>query len=261
MEEIQIKKYSVDFTQVSNILLEDNNISLRAKGMYAYLFSKPDGWQFHLNIMQKELQESKGQIRTIINELIEAGYIIRTQFNENGKFGGTIIEFVNIKNRIADRPCSEKTEYGQTLTHNNIYNNNNINNINNTDIKNIKNKNINIFIKKTELSDEEIINGWNEIAKKYQLPTITILSNQRKSKLKTILKKFKLTLAEYYDILDDRIKKSLFLQGVKQIKDGNGGFIFDHSADWHSDFDFFLRESSFVKTLDNKYTDAIFLKK
>lgn len=140
-----IKKYQINFTQVANIVLEDNNLSIKAKGLYAYLFSKPDGWQFHTDVMQKELQETAGQIRTIIKELIKNGYIARKQFNKNGKFGGIIYEFLEVgvckntvcgKNRMRENPYAEKTVCGKTDEHNNIDNINNIYNINNNNIYN-----------------------------------------------------------------------------------------------------------------------------
>lgn len=134
---IKLKKYQTNFTQVSNLVLEDKNLSIKAKGMYAYLFSKPDGWEFHLDIMTKELKETATQIRGIIKELINAGYILRKQVNENGKFGGIIYEFldiitVSVKNRIQKTPYAEKTVCGKTYTHNNtdlISNTENNNNI------------------------------------------------------------------------------------------------------------------------------------
>lgn len=74
-----IKKFNIGFTQVCNEVLTDKSLSLKAKGLYAYLFSKPDGWEFHIDIMKDELQESKAIIRKTIKELIDAGYILREQ--------------------------------------------------------------------------------------------------------------------------------------------------------------------------------------
>lgn len=122
-----IKKYDTGYTQVLNKVLLDENLSLKAKGLYAYLFSKPDGWQFHIDVMEKGLKESKGQIRTIIKELLDLGYIERKQVNENGVFGGIVYEF--IKQNNIEKPCTEKSAYGKTLTHNNIYNLNNTDNL------------------------------------------------------------------------------------------------------------------------------------
>lgn len=136
-----IKKYNTGYTQVLNEMLYDKNLSLKAKGIYAYLFSKPDGWQFHIAVMEQELKESRGQIYSAIKELIDFNYITRYQSNEKGVFGGMVYEFIDIKNRNTDIPCTEKTAYGKNGILNNTDILNNTNNINNTDIiKEEKNK-------------------------------------------------------------------------------------------------------------------------
>lgn len=134
----KIKKCDIGFTITPNYLLNDSKISLRAKGLYSYLFSKPDNWEFHLQIMAKELKESKGQIYSALKELISGGYIARKQINENGRFGGIIYEFLKpcCEKPNTDTPYTEKTAYGSTCTHNNIYIDNN------TDIDNKKDNNI-----------------------------------------------------------------------------------------------------------------------
>lgn len=134
-----IKKFNIGFTQVCNEVLTDKSLSLKAKGLYAYLFSKPDGWEFHIDIMKDELQESKAIIRKTIKELIKAGYIIREQKNESGKFGGIIYEFISVyqKDRVrenrntvlphTDNKDSNNTECLNNNKYlNNIYLNNNI---------------------------------------------------------------------------------------------------------------------------------------
>ena len=115
-----IKKYKVNFTQVSNTVLNDSRLSLKAKGLYAYLFSKPENWVFHVSVMEKELKESKGQIYTTLKELIQFGYIERKQVNENGVFGGVVYEF--IENPHTEIPCTDFSAHGKTDTHNNIDN-------------------------------------------------------------------------------------------------------------------------------------------
>lgn len=125
MEE-KINKFETGFTQVANRVLTDNRLSLRAKGMYAYLFSKPEGWVFHFEAMAAELRESKGLIYSAVNELITAGYIERIQENSGGRFGGITYRFLPYQ----EIPYTEKTAYGKnrirkTVTHSNIYNLNN----------------------------------------------------------------------------------------------------------------------------------------
>lgn len=121
----KITKYDIGFTQVANTVLRDKRLSLRAKGLYAYLFSKPEGWVFHMEVMAEELRESKGLIYSAINELITAGYIIREQVN-NGRFGGIVYKFLP----CTEKPHTENTVYGKNRirkieTHNNKYNLNN----------------------------------------------------------------------------------------------------------------------------------------
>ena len=124
-----IKKFDVGFTQVSNTILNDNQISLKAKGLYAYLFSKPDDWEFHISAMEKELKEKRDAILSTVNELIEHNYITRKQKND-GKFGGILYEFVlpHTENPHTENPYTDNPDT------NNIYNNNKYNNIYNSDL-------------------------------------------------------------------------------------------------------------------------------
>lgn len=124
-----IKKFDVGFTQVSNIILNDNQISLKAKGLFAYLFSKPDDWEFHISAMEKELKEKRDAILSTVNELIEHNYITRKQKND-GKFGGILYEFVlpHTENPHTENPYTDNPDT------NNIYNNNKYNNIYNSDL-------------------------------------------------------------------------------------------------------------------------------
>jgi len=74
-----------NFTQIPNKLLNDNDLSLKAKGLYAFMQSKPQGWAFHLNGMQSQLKESRGTIIGIINELTRKGYLQKIKTTKGGK--------------------------------------------------------------------------------------------------------------------------------------------------------------------------------
>lgn len=73
----KIHKYDTGYTQVLNKVLNDNKLSLDAKGIYAYLSSKSQTNQRNLNydIMYKELKEPKKLIDEAIDELVKAGYL------------------------------------------------------------------------------------------------------------------------------------------------------------------------------------------
>jgi hypothetical protein len=42
----KLKKYVRNYTQVPNDIINDKRLSLKAKGLYLFLVSKPDNWDF-----------------------------------------------------------------------------------------------------------------------------------------------------------------------------------------------------------------------
>ena len=137
-----IKKYKLSFTQVPNVVLKDRRLSLKAKGLYAYLFSKPDGWNFNSKIILKEIKEGRDAFYGAMKELIDCGYIQRHQPNVKGVFGSSVYKFIDPTIKpCAEKPYTEKPYPGKPYTENPDANkyctitntvNNNINNINNT---------------------------------------------------------------------------------------------------------------------------------
>lgn len=70
-----IKKREKGYTQVSNALLNDKGLSLKAKGLYAFMDSKPDGWNFTIRSLAAQLKEGSEAVQSAINELKDAGYL------------------------------------------------------------------------------------------------------------------------------------------------------------------------------------------
>ena len=80
----KLNKISVPFTQVANSVLNDPNLSWKAKGIYAYLYSKPDGWDFSSTRMTHDSTDGRRGTLSGIAELEELGYITRTK-QSNGR--------------------------------------------------------------------------------------------------------------------------------------------------------------------------------
>ena len=57
-------------------LLEDKNISLKAKALYAFMECKIDGWNFTASSMASQLKESRKTILTAMEELKASGWMI-----------------------------------------------------------------------------------------------------------------------------------------------------------------------------------------
>jgi hypothetical protein len=83
-----LRKEKINFTQVSNIIINDKNLSAGAKGVFMYLMSKPDGWKYYIDEIVSNFNESKYAIKKYIKELELNGYLLRKAIREDGKFQG-----------------------------------------------------------------------------------------------------------------------------------------------------------------------------
>ena len=65
------------FAQVPNNVLWDASLSFQAKGLWAYIKSKPPNWDFCAQRIALETKESRKSILKAMKELEEAGYLFR----------------------------------------------------------------------------------------------------------------------------------------------------------------------------------------
>lgn len=76
-QETKLKKLEVPFTQVPNAVLHGSGLSLKAMGLYAYLQSKPDGWEFSSVRIARDVRDGERAVKTALIELEESGYLER----------------------------------------------------------------------------------------------------------------------------------------------------------------------------------------
>ena len=115
------------FTQIPNAWLRDSRISLGAKGLLAQLLSHAPGWR----ISQESLGHSNGvgrdAIRTLINELLDAGYLMRSEDRERtekGYLGG----YTYTTQDPTAQPTQDNPTQDNPLHKNNITKKNNLKN-------------------------------------------------------------------------------------------------------------------------------------
>ena len=70
-----IQKEKIPFTMVPNTVLTSTHISFKAMGIYAYLNSKPDGWNFTVNSIAAQVKEGRASILKGIQELKSNGFV------------------------------------------------------------------------------------------------------------------------------------------------------------------------------------------
>jgi len=83
------------FVQLSKKTLWDENLSLKAVGLWSRCMSRPDDWQFNVAELIKKCKEGRAAIYKAIKELIDNGYCIRVQHleGENGSRWGQVEYF------------------------------------------------------------------------------------------------------------------------------------------------------------------------
>ena len=81
---MKLSKANVPFTMVANEILSRADLSLKAKGLYAYLFSKPDGWDFAAERIAQECKEGKDVVFRILKEL-ERGELLERRRLPSGR--------------------------------------------------------------------------------------------------------------------------------------------------------------------------------
>lgn len=76
-----------NYSTIANFALNDPNLSLKAKGLWAFIMSKPNDWNISSRGLESQLKESRNAIMGILRELEKAGYLKRgTIRNKNGKY-------------------------------------------------------------------------------------------------------------------------------------------------------------------------------
>ena len=100
-----LKKMYVPFTQVANSILNDPKLSLRAKGLFSYIYSKPHGWEFSTWRMSKENLEGRDAIRTALKELIKAGFLTRKKLKTGRVQFNLIFKNVPVPEEEAEEIC------------------------------------------------------------------------------------------------------------------------------------------------------------
>ncbi|MCK5612121.1 hypothetical protein KAR91_60175, partial [Candidatus Pacearchaeota archaeon] len=78
---VKEQKYFV----ASNVLFNDKRLSWEARGIMAYLLSKPDGWQCHNYDLVNQSAAGKHVVQRVLKELKEFGYVHRYQESDGAK--------------------------------------------------------------------------------------------------------------------------------------------------------------------------------
>ena len=70
------------YTVISNALLEDSRLSFGARGLMAYLLSKPDHWEVRMDDLIAQSPAGRQATQTMVAELLKRGYLTRQKLQD-----------------------------------------------------------------------------------------------------------------------------------------------------------------------------------
>ena len=71
----KLKKFTVNFGMTPIELLKDKNISMKAKGLFAFMQYKPDGWIFTIDSIADQVKEGRWMVYAALKELKDFGWV------------------------------------------------------------------------------------------------------------------------------------------------------------------------------------------
>ena len=105
------------YTVVPNEVLRDENLSLKAKGMFALMMALPDGWDYSIKGLASLSKDGRDGTAQAVSELEKHGYIYREKcIDSNGRFaswkygigGAPRTEKPCTEIPRTEKPCTEK---------------------------------------------------------------------------------------------------------------------------------------------------------
>lgn len=97
-------------------MVNSDLISLKAKGLFAYIQSKPDGWDFSAERIANHIKEGLQSVSSALKELEQTGYLIRQK--RQNEWGHWEIEYV-----LNEIPAHENPAPGNPVSGNPTFGN------------------------------------------------------------------------------------------------------------------------------------------
>lgn len=114
-EQNTLRRPVFSFSSIPNGIILDSNLSAKAKGIFVYFLSRPDGWKFYASEIVKHFTDGKDSIRSGIKELCDKGYLRVFRFkNEQGQFNGWVYEI--LLNADGGKTESGFSDFGKPAT-------------------------------------------------------------------------------------------------------------------------------------------------
>ena len=95
------------YTVLPNEVLQDPELNLQTKGLFCLMLSLFEGWDYSVRGLAAFAGCGRDKIRAALRNLEEAGYLLREQQNEGGKFGKNVYVIQDWKTPLPGFPATE----------------------------------------------------------------------------------------------------------------------------------------------------------
>ena len=110
-----MRDFGMNYVSIPSDILQDVNISLKARGLYVTIMGLPRHWSLSIRGLLPILKESKNTICSILKELETYGYVSRSQSKDSsGKYGDIVYTLHARSAKLTDKMASEQEEEKQT---------------------------------------------------------------------------------------------------------------------------------------------------
>ena len=116
----KIKKvYEKSYTVIDNHVIQDTNLSWKAKGLFVYLWSQSDEWNFYEKEVVKHSSDGISGLRSGLAELEKHGYLKRERKRSKGQVKESIwtlsetpnLDFLRQGKPDLEKPKQEKPKF------------------------------------------------------------------------------------------------------------------------------------------------------
>lgn len=102
---------NANYVTICTIALRDKNLSLKAKGLYAFMANLPSEWDYTIAGLVAVLKEGRDAVMSALNELIENGYLQRYRVRTSkGQMGDVVYILRERPNVDPNVDCEKQIE-------------------------------------------------------------------------------------------------------------------------------------------------------
>lgn len=104
----KLSKQNIPFGIAPNSLLNHPEISFKAKGLFAFMQSKPDGWSFSVKLIAQQAKDGVDSVSEGLKELEKYGFLVRKKTLTSSGYITDYELFLDVEHKTASNDGNSK---------------------------------------------------------------------------------------------------------------------------------------------------------